>query len=508
MFESLQTSLNSALKNLAGKGKLTEANMREGLKKVEDSLLEADVGYSVVQDFISNVSERALGEKVMLALNPTQQLVDIFRTELVKLLGPVDASLHLKASGPTVLMLCGLQGSGKTTTCGKLSRLLLNEKQKPFLVAADLQRPAAIEQLHVIGRQLNVPVYSELGAQDPVKVCQDGVRKAKEAGCNVVILDTAGRLAIDEELMQQLVRIDNKVQPDQAYLVVDGMTGQDAVNSAKAFNEALELDGVIMTKLDGDTRGGALLSVKHVTGVPVKFLGTGEQLDALEAFRPEGMADRILGMGDMIGLINVIKDKVDQEEQKKLQERLEAGEFTLDDFKKQIKQILQPGLMMSMLSMMPGMGQMKEALAGANAEGEMTQVVGIIDSMTAAERRNPKIIDPSRRNRIAKGAGVQVPAVNNVLKMYDTMAPMLKMLAGKGVGGRMAALQQMQSSGMLNPGAQLQKPKGDTGKRLTPQQRKEEALRREKMLRKLKREQKGKKRGDDDDAAGSLAKKK
>jgi signal recognition particle subunit SRP54 len=275
MFESLQTSLQSALKNLAGKGKLTEANMREGLKKVEASLLEADVGYSVVQDFINSVSERAMGEKVLLALNPTQQLIDIFRTELINLLGPVDSSLHLKASGPTILMLCGLQGSGKTTTCGKLSRLLLNEKQKPFLVAADLQRPAAIEQLHVIGRQLGVPVYSELGAQDPVKVCQDGVKKAKEAGCNVVILDTAGRLAIDQELMDQLIRIDNRVSPDQAYLVVDGMTGQDAVNSAKAFNEALELDGVIMTKLDGDTRGGALLSVKHVTGVPVKFLGTG-----------------------------------------------------------------------------------------------------------------------------------------------------------------------------------------------------------------------------------------
>jgi signal recognition particle subunit SRP54 len=509
MFESLQTSLQSAFKNFAGKGKLTEANMREGLKKVEASLLEADVGYSVVQDFINSVSERAMGEKVLLALNPTQQLIDIFRTELINLLGPVDSSLHLKASGPTILMLCGLQGSGKTTTCGKLSRLLLNEKQKPFLVAADLQRPAAIEQLHVIGRQLGVPVYSELGAQDPVKVCQDGVKKAKEAGCNVVILDTAGRLAIDQELMDQLIRIDNRVSPDQAYLVVDGMTGQDAVNSAKAFNEALELDGVIMTKLDGDTRGGALLSVKHVTGVPVKFLGTGEQLEALEAFRPEGMAERILGMGDMIGLINVIKDKVDQEEQKRLQERLEAGEFTLDDFKKQIKQILQPGLMMSMMSMMPGMGQMKEALAGANAEGEMTQVVGIIDSMTAAERRNPKLIDPSRRNRIAKGAGVQVPAVNNVLKMYDTMAPMLKMLAGKGVGGRMAALQQMQNSGMLNPGAQIQKPKGDTGKRLTPQQRKEEAIKREKMLRKLKRAKKDGNKGDENDGpAGSLAKKK
>jgi len=492
MFESIQTGLQSALKNLAGKGKLTEANMREGLKLVENSLLEADVSYSVVQDFMARVSEKALGEKVLLALRPTDQFVGVVRDELINILGPVDPSLHLKANGPTILMLCGLQGSGKTTTCGKLSKLLLSEKQKPFLVAADLQRPAAIEQLHVIGRQLGVPVYSETGAQDPVKVCQEGVRKAKEAGCNVVILDTAGRLAIDQELMDQLVRIDNRVQPDQAYLVVDGMTGQDAVNSAKAFNEALELDGVIMTKLDGDSRGGALLSVKHVTGVPIKFLGTGEQLDALEPFRPEGMAGRILGMGDMLGLVDVIKQKVDAEEQKKLQERLEAGEFTLDDFKKQIRQVLQPGLMGQMLSMLPGMGQVKDMMANSNAEGEMTRIVGVIDSMTPAERKNPKIITPARRNRIAKGAGVQVPEVNNVLKMYDTMAPMLKMMSGKGMMGKMKAIQEMSAGGLFNPGAQLAKPKGDTGRRMTPKEKEEMRKKREKELRKKKREQKGK----------------
>jgi signal recognition particle subunit SRP54 len=337
-----------------------------------------------------------------------------------------------------------------------------------------------------------VPVYSELGAQDPVKVCQDGVRKAKEAGCNVIILDTAGRLAIDQELMDQLVRIDNKVHPDQAYLVVDGMTGQDAVNSAKAFNDALELDGVIMTKLDGDTRGGALLSVKHVTGVPVKFLGTGEQLDALEPFRPEGMAGRILGMGDIVGLVDVIKSKVDEEEQKKLQERLQAGEFTLDDFKKQIKQFLTPGLMKSMMMMMPGMGQLRELMGNEDQMGEMKSLVGIIDSMTPAERRNPKVIDPSRRNRIAKGAGVQVPKVNEVLKLYDMMAPMVKGLAGKGMGTALKAVQQMQQGGMFNPGAQLSKIKGDTGKRLTPKEKEDLRRKREKELRKKKREQKDK----------------
>jgi signal recognition particle subunit SRP54 len=495
MFDSFGDSLRRAFKNLSGQGKITEANMQEGLKQVETSLLNADVSYAVVQDFMESVRAKALGEKVLLALRPAEQFVGIVRDELINLLGPVDSSLHLKQPGPTVLMLCGLQGSGKTTTCGKLSKLLLNEKQKPFLVAADLQRPAAIEQLHVIGRQLNVPVYSELGAQDPVKVCQDGVRKAKEAGCNVVILDTAGRLAIDQELMEQLVRIDNRVQPDQAYLVVDGMTGQDAVNSAKAFNEALELDGVIMTKLDGDARGGALMSVKHVTGVPIKFIGTGEQLDALEPFRPEGMVGRILGMGDVLGLVDVIKSKVDAEEQKKLQERLEAGEFTLDDFKKQIVQVLKPGLMSSMLSMLPGMGQIKDAMANEDTTGQMTRLVGVIDSMTPGERRNPKIISPSRRNRIATGAGVPVTEVNNVLKMYDTMAPMLKMMAGKGLGGRMQALQQMQSGGMFNPGAQLRKPKGDTGKRLTPKQKEEERKKREKLLRKLKRDQKDKRQG-------------
>ncbi|QDU29779.1 Signal recognition particle protein [Anatilimnocola aggregata] len=492
MFESFQNSLQSALKSLAGKGKLTEANMREGLKLVENSLLEADVSYAVVKDFMASISERALGEKVLLALRPTDQLVGIVRDELINILGPVDPSLHLKANGPTILMLCGLQGSGKTTTCGKLSRLLLNEKQKPFLVAADLQRPAAIEQLHVIGRQLNVRVYSELGAQDPVKVCQDGVRKAKEAGCNVVILDTAGRLAIDKELMDQLIRIDNRVQPDQAYLVVDGMTGQDAVNSAKAFNEALELDGVIMTKLDGDARGGALMSVKQVTGVPIKFLGTGEQLDALEPFRPEGVVGRILGLGDMVGLVDVIKSKVDAEEQKKLQDRLQAGQFTLDDVRKQLMMARSPGLIQKMMMMMPGMGEISKMLQDSNAEKGIGQQIGIIDSMTPAERRNPKIITPARRNRIAKGAGVQAPMVNEVIKMFDIMGPMAKGMAGGNMGTAMKAIEQMQRGGMFNPGAQLAKVKGDTGRRMTAKEKEDMRKKREKELRKKKREQKGK----------------
>ncbi len=325
MFDSLSEGLQSAFKSLRGKGKLTEGNMRDGLKMVEQSMLDADVSFNVVRQFMDHVSEKALGKRVLLALRPHEELVKIVYDELVGLLGPVDSSLHIKKDGVTVIMLCGLQGSGKTTTCGKLSQLLIESKLKPMLVAADLQRPAAIEQLHVIGRQLGVTVYSETGANDPVRVCQQGVEKAKAEGARVCILDTAGRLAIDQELMDQLSRIDKRVSPDQVYLVVDGMTGQDAVNSASAFNEALELDGVIMTKLDGDARGGALLSVKHVTGVPIKFIGTGEHFDALEPFRPEGMASRILQMGDIVAAAREAHRIVDEQERAELERKMSSG---------------------------------------------------------------------------------------------------------------------------------------------------------------------------------------
>ena len=502
MFESLQTGLQSAWKSLTGKAKLSEANMRDGLKIVEQSLLEADVSYSVVQELMGRISEKALGEKVLTALNPTQHFVGIVRDELINILGPVDPSLHLKKD-TNVLMLCGLQGSGKTTTCGKLARLILENKVKPMMVAADLQRPAAIEQLHVIGRQLGVPVYSEPGAKDPVKVCQDGIRKAKEFGAQVVILDTAGRLAIDAELMKQLQEIDKRVQPDQVYLVVDGMTGQDAVNSASAFNEALELNGVIMTKLDGDARGGALLSVKQVTGVPIKFIGTGEHLESLEPFRPEGMVGRILGMGDVVGLVDTVRRAVDVEQQQELEKKLAAGEFTLDDFKSQMRMILQPGLMQRMLSLIPGMGDIQKMMGGGEHEGDIRRLVGVIDSMTSQERRNPKVIDPARRNRIARGAGVQVQDVNQVLKMYDTMSPILKAMSGKGMGARMQAVQELQKQGMLDPGAKMSRPKGDTGKRLSPKERKELQKKREKELRRKKRMERDQRnnpdQGDDQD---------
>jgi signal recognition particle subunit SRP54 len=487
MFESLQDNLKSAFKSLRGKGKLTEANMRDALGLVEQSLLEADVSYSVVEDFMAHVSEQAMGEKVLLALDPSQQVIGVVHQELVNLLGPVDPSLHLKKGKTTVIMLCGLQGSGKTTTCGKLVRSLLDSKVKPMLVAADLQRPAAIEQLRVIGEQLGVPVYTEAGASDPVKVCQQAVRQAEKEDAQVVILDTAGRLAIDEELMGQLQRIDTRVQPDQVYLVVDGMTGQDAVNSAKAFNEALELDGVIMTKLDGDARGGALLSVKHVTGVPIKFIGTGEHMDALEPFRPEGMVGRILGMGDVVALVGEVQKVVDAEEQAALEEKMRAGEFTLDDFRAQLEKMSKPGLMQKMMGLMPGMGEINKMLEGEDTEGGIKQTVGIINSMTPAERRNPKIIDPSRRKRIADGAGVQGPDVNQLVKQYEMMAPIMQAMAGKGMGDRMKAIRELQSSGMLDPGSRGPKVKKGTGKRLTTKERAKLKKQRERELRRKKR---------------------
>ncbi|MDF1844423.1 MAG: signal recognition particle protein [Rubripirellula sp.] len=488
MFESLSEGLQSAFKSLSGKGKLTEGNMREGLDIVRKAMLEADVSYPVVQDFMDHVTEQALGKRVLLSLRPHEELIRIVQSELVSILGPVDPSLHLKKEGPTIIMLCGLQGSGKTTTCGKLSQLLKEENIKPLLVAADLQRPAAIEQLHVIGRQLDVPVYSDPDNKNPVKVCQAGVEKAKAEGARVVILDTAGRLAIDEELMQELQKIDKRVSPDQVYLVVDGMTGQDAVNSAGAFNEALELDGVIMTKLDGDARGGALLSVKHVTGVPIKFIGTGEHFDALEPFRPEGMAGRILQMGDIVAAAREAHRIVDEKEREELEAKMASGEFTLDDFKNMMQKVAKPGLMGKMVGLMPGMGQFKDALESDEASSGIRQTIGAINSMTMEERRNPKLIDSQRRTRIASGAGVQTPVVSQLIKQFEVMKPMMQGMAGKGVGDRMKMMQQLQSSGAMNdPTMKGMRVKKGTGKRLSASERAKQKKERDKMLRRSKR---------------------
>lgn len=485
MFESLQNGLNSALKSLRGQGKLTESNMRDGLKLVQQSLLEADVSYPVVKQFMDRVTEQAIGETVLKSLDPSQQVVGIVYKELVNLMGPVDHSLHLRGEMP-ILMLCGLQGAGKTTTCGKLARLLKQRGKTAMLVAADLQRPAAIDQLHVLGEQVGVPVYSDRTAKDPVKVCKDAVKKAKSLKADLIILDTAGRLHIDEELMDQLRRIDRECQPQQVYLVVDGMTGQDAVNSAKAFNDALELDGVIMTKLDGDARGGAALSVKQVTGVPIKYIGTGEKLDGLEEFHPDRLAGRILGHGDILSLVELAQREFDQEEQKRLEERMSQGEFTLDDFRNQLQQIARPGLMQKMLSLMPGMGAMRDMMGEIDAEKDTKRLLGIIDSMTSQERRNPtKVIDQSRRRRIAEGAGVEPHEVGALIKQFDAMASVMKQMAGKGVRDRMQLVRDMQRSAM-NPNG-LTKTKKGTGKRLTSAEKAKLRKEREREMRRRKR---------------------
>jgi len=411
---------------------------------------------------MASVTEKALGEKVLLALDPSEQLVKVVNDELIEILGPVQEDLTFDRE-LNIIMMCGLQGAGKTTTCGKLARLL--QKQAgitPLLCAADLQRPAAIDQLHVLGDSLNVPVYSDREEQDPVKVCKAAVAKAKADGNKVLILDTAGRLAIDEALMQQLQTIDREVQPHHVFLVVDGMTGQDAVKSAGAFHEALELNGVVMTKLDGDARGGALLSVRKVTGVPVRFIGTGEHLEDFELFRPEGMASRILGMGDIVALAQQAQDLVSEEERLKLEAQLEKGQFTLDDFRSQ------------------------QMMGNTDTSKQVKRMVGIIDSMTKEERRDPKVIDGSRKQRIAKGAGVQTKQINELLKQYNMMKPMLTSMAGKGGKGRMESMREMQAQ-LMNPGSMGPKTKKPTGKRLTPAQKKKAKREREKKMRERRR---------------------
>ena len=491
MFESLTQSLSSAIQTLRGRGKLTESNMRDGLSLVQQALLEADVSLPVVKDFMGRVTQQALGERVLKAINPSQQLIFIVHQELIQLMGPVDHSLHLQP-GASVLLMCGLQGSGKTTTCGKLGRLIHERGRKPLLVAADLQRPAAIEQLQVIGQQLGLAVYTEPGAQDPVAVCRNSVQYANDQGLEVIILDTAGRLHVDEELMMQLTRIDQRVQPTQVYLVVDAMTGQDAVKSAKAFNEALELDGVIMTKLDGDARGGAALSVKAVTGVPIKFIGTGEHLDALEEFHPERMAGRILGMGDIVSLVEQAQRTFDQDEMLQQQERLRKGEFTLDDFRKMLTQTNRLGPLNKVMSLIPGLGGMSEMLNNVDMEQGVKRFVGIIDAMTADERCNPKrIIDQSRRRRIAAGAGVEPHEVNELVKQFEPIAEIMKQMSTMGLRDRMRKMQELTRSGMLDPGARLVKQKKGTGKRLTTAERAKLRKLREKEVRRHRREARG-----------------
>ncbi len=491
MFESLTNQLSAAFRSMTGRGRLTESNVREGLELVRKALLEADASVEVAKQFVETVERKFLGTEVSRALNPTQQILSIVNSELVALMGPVDSSIPVKEPFTTI-MLCGLQGSGKTTTCGKLGKMLLASGRKPMFVAADLQRPAAIDQLEILGGQLGVPVFVDRESKNPVDVCRRALKEAKEKNVDVVVLDTAGRLHVDDELMAQLNEIERKVQPDQVYFVVDAMTGQDAVNSATAFNNALELDGVILTKLDGDARGGAALSVKAITGVPIKFIGVGETLEALEEFHPERMASRMLGMGDVMTLIEQVQSKFDEKELARQQAQMEKGVFTLDDFRKQMSQASRLGSMSKIMGLIPGMGRLSGLLGELNVDPdkEMRKIGGVIDSMTLEERRRPDIIDGRRKKRIAAGAGVDVSRVNELLDMHKRMASMVKSFSSQNPLERMRTIQQMTNEASSNPFGMGPAKKGSTGKRLTAKEREAQRKRLEKIRRDKKRKKK------------------
>lgn len=488
MFDDLQKRLSTAFGRFRARGILTEANIKDGLREVRTALFEADVNYQVVQEFMDRVAEKAVGAQLIKSVRPEQQIVKIVHDELVDLMGPSEPSIRFEKTGPTILMLCGLQGSGKTTTAGKLARLLAAQGRKPLLVAADLQRPAAVEQLKVIGSQLNVPVFSESGS-DPVKVCQDAVAEANRQGRDTILLDTAGRLHIDDELMSELRQIEKQVKPHGVYFVCDALTGQDAVASAGAFNEALELDGVILTKLDGDARGGAALSVRKVTGVPVKFVGKGEKLDKLEAFDPERMVGQMLGMGDIVGLVEAAQSVVDEDEAKRQQEKLAKGKFDLNDFRQQIVQMKKMGSVKELMGKIPGLSQMPVDFDQIDADGEVKRIQGIIDSMTPEERRNPSRIDIPRRRRIAAGSGVEPSDVSSLVKQFDAWAAVVKQMAQMTMLDKIRALSGLGRAGAFNPGARLVAPKQGTGKRLTPKEREKLRKEREKEERRKRREQ-------------------
>ena len=490
MFDDLQKRLGSAFGKFRARGVLTQANITEGLREVRTALLEADVNYNVVQDFMQKVSDKAVGVELIKSVRPEQQIVKIVHDSLGELMGPVDPSIRFEKSGPTILMLCGLQGAGKTTTCGKLAKMLLANGRKPFLVAADLQRPAAIDQLMVIGQQLGVPVFSQAGS-NPVKVCQDAVLEANRQGRDTIILDTAGRLHIDAELMGELQTIEKKVKPHQVFFVCDALTGQDAVASADSFNKALELDGVIMTKLDGDARGGAALSVKHVTGVPIKFIGQGEKLDKLVPFDPQRLVGQMLGMGDIVGLVEAAQSVVDKEEAARQQAKLEQGKFDLNDFRKQLGQMKKMGSVKELMGKIPGMSQMSADLDNVDADADMKRIGGIIDSMTPKERANPQLIDISRRRRIAQGSGVDPADVSGLVKQFDAMASFVKQMASMTMLDKIRAVSGLGRAGAFNPGAKLFAPKQGTGKRLTPKERAKLQKEREKEERRKRREQRG-----------------
>ena len=427
MFENLTEKLERSFKVLKGQGRITEINVAETLKEVRRALLDADVNFKVAKTFTDKVKEKALGQNVINALQPGQLMVKIVRDELATLMGGEASTLNLSGN-PTVILMSGLQGSGKTTFSGKLAKKLKSEKGKrPLLVACDVYRPAAIEQLKVLAGQINVPVYSEDGNKNPVEIAKNGVAYAKANHLDLVIIDTAGRLAVDEEMMDEIERVKNAVKPQETLFVVDSMTGQDAVNTAREFNQRLDFDGVVLTKLDGDTRGGAALSIRTVVDKPIKYVGTGEKMEALDVFHPDRMADRILGMGDIVSLVEKAQQQFDEKQAREMQRKIAKNQFNFNDFMAQIQQIKKMGNLKDLAAMIPGMGKM---LKDIDIDDDAFKgIEAIINSMTAKERENPQIINVSRRQRIAKGSGTSLPEVNRLLKQFDETRKMMKVAA-------------------------------------------------------------------------------
>jgi signal recognition particle subunit SRP54 len=442
MFDNLSEKLDKALHVLKGHGQITEINVAETLKEVRRALLDADVNFKIAKEFTNTVKEKALGQDVLTSLQPGQLMVKLVKDELTHLMGGDAEGINLSGN-PSVILMSGLQGSGKTTFSGKLANFLKTKKsKKPLLVACDVYRPAAVDQLHVVGDQIGVEVFSDRGNTDPVAISKAGIAYAKANGYNVVIIDTAGRLAVDEEMMNEIANVHKAIQPQETLFVVDAMTGQDAVNTAKAFNDILNFDGVVLTKLDGDTRGGAAISIKSVVNKPIKFIGTGEKMDAIDVFYPSRMAERILGMGDVVSLVERAQEQFDEEESRKLQKKIAKNQFGFDDFLSQIQQIKKMGSIKDLMGMIPGAGK---ALKGLDIEDDaFKHVEAIIYSMTPLERSTPSKLDANRKKRIAKGSGRNIQEVNQLLKQFDQMSKMMKMMQGGG-GKKM-----MQMMGAMN----------------------------------------------------------
>lgn len=429
MFENLSDKLDRAFKLIKGQGRITEINVAESLKEVRKALLDADVNFKVAKQFTDTVKEKALGQQVLTAVSPGQLMIKIAHDELAQLMGGEKVDININAN-PSIILMSGLQGSGKTTLSGKLANFLKSKKQKlPLLVACDVYRPAAIDQLKVLGEQIGVPVYAEPENKNPVEIAKNGIAYAKQNNCNLIIIDTAGRLAIDEEMMNEIAAIKDAVKPNEILFVVDSMTGQDAVNTAKAFNERLNFDGVVLTKLDGDTRGGAALSIKSVVNKPIKFVGTGEKLDAIDIFYPERMADRILGMGDIVTLVERAQEQFDEEEAKRLHKKIAKDQFNFNDFLGQLQQIKKMGNMKDLMGMIPGVGKAIKDIDISNES--FKSIEAIIHSMTMKERENPSLINGSRRQRIATGSGTNIQEVNKLMKQFDEMRKMMKMMSNR-----------------------------------------------------------------------------